>query len=99
MAFLRLRLEFIEEPAADCVTGSFARVGLPAADNRVDINRIEFQSVAAPASALRGDHCGAAAKKGVEDDLAPRRSVHDGVGHERNRFHCRMGCEEIALLA
>src|ERR1700719_1881353 len=99
MEFLRLYFEFIEEPAGDCVTGSFAGVGLPTSDDRVDVGRIKLQSVAAATRALGGDHRRSASEKGIQDDFASCGSVHDGVSHHRNNLHGRVACEKISLLS
>src|SRR6202045_2364308 len=72
---------------------------LPAADDRIDIDRVELQPVAAPASALGGHHSRAAAEKGIEHDIAARRAVEDRVGDHRHRLHGRMQRRQITLLA
>ena len=80
----------VRDPAGQC---------LPAADDRVDIKRIELQPVATPAGALGGDQRGAAAEKGVEHDLAAGRAVEDRIGNQRDRFDGRVQRQQVALVA
>src|SRR5271155_6217466 len=79
--------------------GTPAGQRLPAADNRVDVGRIELQPVAAPAGALGGDHGGAAAEKGVEHNVAAGRAVEDRVRDHCHRGGGRMQRQQIAFLA
>ena len=72
---------------------------LPAADNRIDIGRVELQPVAAPAGALGGDHRRAAAEKGVQHDLTAGGAVEDRVGDHRHRLYRRVQRQQIAFLA
>jgi hypothetical protein len=65
------------------MTSAAAGQRLPAADDRIDISRVEFQPVAPPAGALGGDQGGSAAQKGVEHDVAAGRAVE--VLLRRNR--------------
>src|SRR5438105_10682352 len=81
------------------MTSAAAGQRLPATDYRIDISGIEFQPIAAPAGALRGDHRRAAAEKGIEHDVAAGRAVEDRVGDHRHRLHGRVSRQQIALLA
>jgi hypothetical protein len=54
-----------------------ARIGLPSADDRVDIERIELDTVARAAVALRGNERGAAAEKRIEHKIAAARAIED----------------------
>src|SRR5215471_3107124 len=81
------------------MTSAAASQFLPAAHDRIDIERIELQPVAAPAGALSGDHRRAAAEKGVEHDVGTRRTVEYRIGDQRYRLHGRMQRREIALRA
>ena len=78
--------EVIKAVAVRGMTGLVAGQRLPAADDRVDIEAIEFQPIVAPAGALGGDYRRAAAEKSVEDDVAARRAVEDRVGDHRHRL-------------
>src|SRR3984893_5740459 len=72
---------------------------LPAAEDRIDIGRVEFQPVAAPASALGGHHRRTAAEEDVEHDIAAGRAVEDRIGDHCHRLHGRMQRRQVALLA
>src|SRR5262249_55488488 len=74
-------------------------VRLPAANDGVDIQGIDLQSVTTTASALGGDHRGTTAEEGVEHDMAARRTVQNCVRHQRNRLHGWMKCEQITLIS
>jgi hypothetical protein len=65
---------FIEGPAR-CLTGASTGIGLPAPNNRVYVERLEFDSVAPPAGALGRDHRGAAPEENIEHDVASRAPV------------------------
>src|SRR5262252_8745861 len=80
------------------MTSAAAGQFLPAADDRIDIERIELQPAAAPAGALGGDHRRAAAETGVEHDLAAGRTVEDRVGDQHRRLHRWMQRREITFL-
>ena len=77
----------------------FAGVGLPAPDDGVDIERIEFEAATASAGALRGYERGAAAKKRIEHKIAPASAVENRIGHERNGFDRWTQGKQIAFLA
>ena len=72
---------------------------LPAADNRVDVDRIELQPVAAPAGAVGSDHGGAAAEKGVEHDLTAGRAVEHRIRDHCHRLYGRVQRQQITFLA
>jgi hypothetical protein len=76
-----------------------ARCRLPAADNCVDIGRVELDAVAAPTGALGRDHRRAAAEKAIEHDVAAGRAAEDRIGDHRNRFDGRVQRQQIAFLA
>src|SRR5689334_23260595 len=69
------------------MTGRLSAKGFPAANDDVDIVRIELDTAADPASLLRGDQRGAAAGEGIEHDTAAVRAVLDGVGHQCHRLN------------
>jgi molybdate transport system substrate-binding protein len=96
---LRLAGEVVEAATAGDMASAPADQRLPAADDRIDIGRVELQSVAAPASALGGHHSRTAAEKGIEHDLAADRPVEDRVGDHSHRLHGRMQRRQISLLA
>src|SRR5215470_2611855 len=81
------------------MTGIVAGQRLPAADGRIDIGGVEFDTAAAPAGALGRDQRRAAAEKGVEHNLAAGRAVEDRIGDHRHRLDGRMQRQEITLLA
>jgi hypothetical protein len=98
MTFLHLHFDFVEQFAANRVSGASAGKGLPTADDGVDISWVEFQPVAAPSGAFRRNQGRPAAEKSVEDEVAPRRAIHDGVGHECDRLDGRVQGQEVAFL-
>ncbi len=66
--------------------GALAGKGLPAADDGVAINQIEFEDVGAATGLFGGNHGRAGAGEGIENDLLAFRAVFDGIGdHSR---HC-----------
>src|SRR5215472_13692953 len=71
---------------------------LPATDDRIDIDGVQLQSVAAPAGALGSDQRRAAAEKGIEHNVAAGRAVEDRVGDHRHRLHARVQLRQIAVL-
>ncbi len=101
MTFLRLdfSLALVEKLTARRVTGTFAGKGLPAAHDCIDVERIKFEPVAPPPHALRCDYRRAAAEECIKHHLAARCAVHDGVGHQRDRLHCWMQREQVALFS
>src|SRR5215471_10361263 len=66
--------------AADGVASAAVGQFPPAADDRIDIKRIELQPVAAPADALGRDHRRAASEKGIEHNFGASRAVEDRIG-------------------
>jgi hypothetical protein len=72
----RARQNFARSPAW---RGTSPRIGLPTADDRVDIERIELDTVASAAGALRSDERGAAAEKATiaesGDDGSPLKTM------------------------
>src|SRR2546423_1920186 len=79
--------------------GAAAGQFLPAANDRIDITRVELQPTAAPAGTLGGDHRRAAAEKAVEHDVAARRAVEDRIGDHRHRLYRRVQRRQIAFAA
>src|SRR5215467_10689589 len=79
------------------MTSAAAGQFLPAADDRIDIERIELQPAAAPAGALGGDHRRAAAEEGVEHDVGSGRTVENRIGYQRHRLHRRVQPRQVAL--
>src|SRR5208282_2871704 len=70
-----------------------------APDDDVDIERIEFEPKTTPPGAFGGHQGRAAAKKRIEDDVAPIRAVEQGVGDHRHRFDGRMEGGEFSFFA
>src|SRR4051794_33640367 len=77
-----------------CVTG----MALPATDNHVDVERVEFQAVAAPAGALGREEGGAAAQEGIQHNVAARGAIQNGVDHHGHWLHRGVEYREIPLL-
>src|SRR5882672_5361182 len=98
MFLFRFCFELVEGSSGEGMMGAFAREGLPTTHDRIEVNWVELESVASPSSALRRDHGGAAAEKTVEHDIAPRRTVHDCIGHQRDRFYSWVQEEQIAFI-
>src|SRR6516225_4525688 len=91
--------KIIKFAAACLVTGAVAGTRLPAANGRVDIDRIELQPVAATTCSFGRDDRRAAAEKGIEHDSAAGRTIEDRVGNHRHRFDRRVKLQEVALSA
>src|SRR5713226_10238756 len=98
MLLLPLGFARVEELAARAVACLVAGEDLPAADDGVDVARVQFESVATPTDAFRRDHRGAAPQKRIENDIAPCRAVHDRIRHQRYGLHRRMEREQIPLF-
>ena len=81
------------------MTSTVAGIGLPAANDGIDIKRVKFEAVTAPAGTLRRHYGGSATEEVVEHDIPARGAVHDRVGDQRGRFHRRMHRQQIALVA
>ena len=79
------------------MAGVIASKRLPATNDGVDIELVEFNPITPPAHALRSHQSGAAAEKGVEHDLAARGAVQNGVGDQLHRLYSWMQ-REVALL-
>src|SRR3954447_7230643 len=71
---------------------------LPAADDRIDIARVELRPVTSSPLARGGNQGCAAAEKAVEHDVAARRAVEDRIGYQGDRFHRRMQRQQVPLL-
>ncbi len=72
--------------------------GLPPADRRLDVFRIQLHGVGAPPRLLGGDDRGATAHEGIEDDAAALGAIQDRIGHEHHWFHSGMHgklCEPV----
>ena len=54
--------------------------GLPATHDRIDVLRIDLESITTAAGALCRNHGRATAEETIEDDVAPGRGIHDRVG-------------------
>ena len=80
------------------MAGAAAGESLPAAYDRVDVERIQLEPVAAPSAALGGDYRGAAPHKAVEYDVAAGGGVQDRVCHHCDRFDGRMKSEQLAFI-
>jgi hypothetical protein len=99
MTLGHLHCDFIERSAARAVTSTGAGIGLPAANDGIDIKRVKFEAVTAPAGTLCRHHGRPTTEKVVEDDIRARGTIHDRVGYQRGRFHRRMHRQQIALIA
>src|ERR1700730_4115247 len=72
---------------------------LPPPHDRVDVERIQLESKAAPPSPLSGNQSGTAPKETIQHDVAARGGVHDSVGDHRGGLHSRVEAEQIAFVA
>src|ERR1700736_4161798 len=97
MAHLVFAGEIVKALAARRMDCAVAGEALPAADRSVDVERVEFHTVADAADAFRGAKRRAAAEKGIEHDVAAGRAIHDRVGDEGHRFYRWVQRQEIAL--
>src|ERR1019366_8786717 len=75
-----------------------ARKGLPTTNDRVDIDRVDLEPIAAPARAFGRHDGGSAAQEGIEHNLVPARAIHDRIGHQGNRLHCGMERQQVAFI-
>src|ERR1700692_4206427 len=80
------------------MAGLVARVRLPASHDCIDVQRVEFQPVAAPAYALGRDHGRATTKESVKHDLATRAAVQNGVGDQSDRLDRGMDPEQVTFV-
>src|SRR3974377_442673 len=76
-----------------------ARVGLPAAHDRVDVKRIEFEPAASPAGAFCGHQRRAAAQEGIKEDIAAPGACENGVSDHGDGLEGRVERGEMAVLA
>jgi hypothetical protein len=63
---------------------------LPAAEDPITIDRIEFTDSCAPAGLMRRDQSRTRAAEKIKHDASAARNVFDGVGGHRNRLDRRM---------
>src|ERR1700692_682834 len=87
MFLFRFCFELVEGSSSEGMTGALAREGLPAPHDRIEVKWVELESVADSPRALRRDHGGAATEKTIEHEIAPRRTIHDCIGHQGDWFY------------
>ncbi len=75
-----------------------ARLCLPAPNDGVDVEWVDFEAVAASAYTLRRHQRGAAAHKGIKNQIATRGTVEDGIGDQLHRLGCRVQRKQVAFL-
>src|SRR5215469_11132625 len=98
MARLRFAGEVIKTAAACGVSRAPTGQRLPTAYGRIEMERIEFYTIASPAGAFGRDYRRAAAEKTVEHDVAAGGAVEDRVSDQRHRFDGRVQRQEVTLL-
>ena len=81
------------------MNGRITGISLPAANGGIHVDRIQFYRVANASYALRRDHCRAAAREPVQDDIAAGRTVQDRVSYQGNRLDGWMKLKEVSLIA
>lgn len=57
---------------------------LPAADGEIDVCRSQLDPIADPAYTLCRNQSRSTTEEWVENDVAARRGIEDGIGHQRN---------------
>src|ERR1039458_1778893 len=72
---------------------------LPTADDRIDVERIDLQAIAAPARAFGSDQRGATAQKAVQHDPTAVASVHNRIGYHRDRLYGWMQRKQVSFVA
>src|SRR5262249_46556146 len=80
-------IDLIEALASAGVHSLTARVCLPASNSGVDIKRIDLHPVTTTTGALGGDEGGTAAEETVQNNVATRGAVENGIGHEAYGLH------------
>src|SRR5688572_5656617 len=60
-----------------------AGIGLPTADDDVDIQRVDLDQRGATLGLLRGNECGPGTAEWIEDQVAALGAVLDGIGDQR----------------
>jgi hypothetical protein len=90
--------QIIEAAATSGVAGDVAAEALPTADDRIDVTRIEFETVTAAAGPFRGYKRRAAAHKTIQHDVAATGAIEDRIRHQRDEFHGRMQLKEVSSL-
>src|SRR5262245_17537326 len=75
-----------------------ARIGLPAADDRIDRTRCNLNAVRPTTGALSGTERSAAARRGIEYWRATGRAVEYGICNMGDGFVLRMQTQKTAFL-
>src|SRR5437868_4782315 len=66
--------------------GDFSGQVLPAADRRIDIERVDFDQPGAPASSLRRNQCRPGAAERIKDDVILVGAVANRIGNQSDRL-------------
>jgi hypothetical protein len=72
---------------------------LPAPDGRIDIERVNFETIAAPADTLSGEDGRAGADEWIKDNIAAARNISQRVRNHRHRLLCRVHCLVIKMAS
>src|SRR3974390_845705 len=75
------------------------RIALPPLDRGVDIDRVEFNTVATTTCFLCGDQRGARAQESIEYRIPARRTIQQSVGNHGDRFYGRVQSQQIAFVS
>src|SRR5262249_5109439 len=99
MGRLGIAGKIIKAATADRVISSPTGQFLPAPDCGIDIGRIQLQPEAAGAGSVGRDDSRATAEKGVQDDVAARRAVKNGIGDQSYRLDGRAYRQQLTFFA
>src|SRR5437879_10075202 len=90
--------KFIKPFSTDYVKGLVAGVALPTFDCRVDVNRVQFNAIAATSGSLGCDECGPGAQEPIQHQVPTSRAVEQGIGNQSDGFHRRVQSQELAFI-
>src|ERR1700730_5461594 len=75
-----------------------AREVLPSADYGIHVTRVELHAVANPTSSFCSNDSRSASEERIENQIAARRAIHNGVRYERNRLDRGMYGEQVTFV-
>src|SRR5579863_2209090 len=97
MTILRPRCDFVERNSTRRKPSDAAAQFLPAPNGRIDVKRVELETVAVPSHALRCDQGRAASQKWIKHDCAAPRAIHDRVRDHRHGLWRGMQSQQVTL--
>src|ERR1700682_509970 len=98
MFTLRRSRQVVESLARRFMNSAIPGVLLPTSDSHTDIARVDFHAVTETANSFGSNEGAAGAEKAIQNDVAARGAIHDGISNERYRFHRGMRVQEVAFI-